>query len=233
MPWPTRYLIVLPVVVVACRSAAPGGASTRAAATPSAPVSAVAGMPEGWSAPGPGSGAVPEDYEVGLDRTVRHGGSASAYIKSKAAAPRGFMALVQGFQAETYRGKRIRLSGYVMTKDVADTAGLWMQVQGGGGATGFDNMQNRPIRGTSDWTKYDVVLDVPANSVGITFGFLLQGRGQAWVDDVRFDVVGTDVPSTNTMPAPEADSTKAEAQARGWASSPKQPVNLDFERVKP
>ena len=233
MPWPTRLLIVFPVVILACRSKAPADASTRAAATPSASVSAVAGMPEGWSAPDSGAGAVPEDYEVGLDRTMKHGGSASAYIRSKSAAPRGFMSLVQGFQAETYRGKRIRLSGYVMTKNVADTAGLWMQVQGGGGATGFDNMQNRPIRGTSGWTKYDVVLDVPANSVGIGFGFLLQGRGQAWVDDLRFDVVGTEVPSTNTMPAPEAHSTNAEAQARRWASSPKQPVNLDFERVKP
>jgi hypothetical protein len=142
------------------------------------------------------------------------------------------MALVQGFRADAYRGKRVRLSGYVMTRDVADAAGLWMDVQGGGGSTGFDNMQNRPIRGTSDWTRYDVVLDVPANSAGIGFGFLLQGRGRAWVDDLRLDVVGTDVPSTNMVPKLEADSMKAEAQTRYWANSPKQPVNLDFERVK-
>lgn len=143
------------------------------------------------------------------------------------------MGLVQGIRADAYRGKRLRLSGYVMTRDVADTAGLWMDVQGGGGSTGFDNMQNRPIRGTSGWTWYDVVLDVPANSAGIGFGLFLQGRGRAWVDDLHLDVVGVDIPSTNAAPALVPDSIKAERQARAWASTSTQPVNLDFERVKP
>jgi hypothetical protein len=35
----------------------------------------------------------------------------------------------------------------------------------------FDNMHDRPITGSSDWKKYDVVLDVPQDSTGISFGY--------------------------------------------------------------
>jgi hypothetical protein len=76
-------------------------------------------------------------------------------------------------------------------------------------------MQNRPIKGTTDWKKYDIVVDVPATSLGIAFGLLLAGQGQAWVDDIQFGVVGKDVPTTN----PE-ETTK---------ESPRQPQNLRFE----
>ena len=36
----------------------------------------------------------------------------------------------------------------------------------------FDNMQDRSIRGTTDWTRYDVVLNVPENAAMMKFGFL-------------------------------------------------------------
>ncbi len=61
----------------------------------------------------------------------------------------------------------------------------------------LDNMENRSIKGTTDWHKYEVVLDVPPESVNIAFGILLQGKGQAWLSDVQFEVVGLDVPVTS------------------------------------
>jgi lipoprotein NlpI len=61
----------------------------------------------------------------------------------------------------------------------------------------FDNMQDRPIKGTTDWTNCAVVLDVPANAAGIMFGLILEHRGKAWFDGVTLEPVGTDVPSTH------------------------------------
>ena len=58
-------------------------------------------------------------------------------------------------------------------------------------------MQNRPIKGTSDWTRYEIVLDVPQNAAAIAFGIRLRGKGQVWLDDVQFAIVGPDVPTTN------------------------------------
>ena len=74
-----------------------------------------------------------------------------------------------------------------------------MRVDGEGGKVlSFDNMQNRQIQGTRDWKQYEVVLDVPAESVGIYFGILLVGKGQVWLSQVQFEVVGTDVPTTRS-----------------------------------
>ena len=58
-------------------------------------------------------------------------------------------------------------------------------------------MQNRQINGTRDAKRYDVVLDVPTENVGIRFGIALVGKGQVWLSNVQFRVVGTDVPTTN------------------------------------
>ena len=78
----------------------------------------------------------------------------------------------------------------------------------------FDNMQRRPIRGTTSWTKYSVVLDVAPQSTGIAFGILLAGKGQVWLDDLKFEIVGSDVPTTDQL------SPKL----------PKTPQNIGFEK---
>src|SRR2546429_3129524 len=105
---------------------------------------------------------------------------------------------MQMFQANDYLNKRMRFSGYVNSEGSESWAGLWMRIDGPQSRTlGFDNMQNRPIKGTTDWQKYDVILDVPDESINIAFGILLEGKGQAWLNDVRFEEVGVDVPTTN------------------------------------
>jgi hypothetical protein len=77
----------------------------------------------------------------------------------------------------------------------------------------FDNMQDRPIKGTSGWTRHEIVLDVAPEATFVSFGILLNGAGQAWIDDLSVDVVAKDVPLTgHALGAPH-----------------KKPVNLDFE----
>ena len=61
----------------------------------------------------------------------------------------------------------------------------------------FDNMSNRAIGGTSDWTKYEIVLDVSKEAIGIAYGFLISGTGNAWFSDLKLEVVGNDVPTTD------------------------------------
>ena len=171
---------------------------------------AIAGeTPKGWFA----AGSHPKDYEMSVDPKVTHAGKASASIKCIAAKPGGFGTLMQSFLPDTYRGKRVRLSGFVRSAEVNGWAGLWMRVDGPEKTTtplAFDNMEDRAIRATTDWTKYEVVLDVPEQAQGIAFGVLLTGAGQVWFDDFKLDVVEKDVPTTR-IKAPPA------------------PKNLDFE----
>jgi hypothetical protein len=180
-----------------------------ATAVTAAVVAAAQETPKGWGGGG-------RDYKMAIDRTVAHGGQASALLKSVAPKPSGFGTLVQTFKAEKYRGKRLRMTGYIRSQAVTGWAGLWLRIDGPRGEPlGFDNMQDRGIKGTSDWKKYEIVLDVPDSAQEIAFGMLLTGAGQAWMDDLDFQVVGTDVPSTGSKP--KAGPTPA-------------PLNLDFEQ---
>ncbi|HHV53911.1 MAG TPA: sigma-70 family RNA polymerase sigma factor [Firmicutes bacterium] len=168
-------------------------------------------LPKGWFA----AGSHPKDYSMGVDKHVTHEGNPSGYIRSKVSEPAGFGTMMQTFKADAFRGRRLRLSGYLKSENVEGWAGLWMRVDGPQRNTlSFDNMSNRPIVGTTGWTKYSLVLDVPESSLNIAFGILLAGRGQVWVAELQFDVVGDDVPTTDLLAGPQP--------------LPSEPRNLDF-----
>ena len=154
-------------------------------------------LPAGWIR----AGSKPADYEMAVDKSAGRSGAA-AFIKARTPTPAadGFGTLMQQFTAAQYHGKRLRLTGYVKAAGISNWAGLWMRVDGPGTAPlAFDNMQGRPIKGTQEWKRYEVVLDVPPTAVNIAFGILLTGPGQAWLDDVQFEVVGSNVPTTDLM----------------------------------
>ena len=142
------------------------------------------------------TGSNPDDYEMGGDPSVAHGADGGGYIRSKVEAPKSFGSWASMSAVGAYLGKRVRLSGYVRTEGAEGWVGLWMRVDGANGSLTFDNMSTRPIKGTTDWKKYDVVLDVPANAVGIMYGLMVSGKGKAWFDGVTLELVGTDVPVT-------------------------------------
>ena len=61
-------------------------------------------------------------------------------------------------------------------------------------------MGSRPVTGTNGWTQYDIVLEVPAESIAIAFRFFLNGTGKVWADGVRLEKVEATVPMTATEP---------------------------------
>ena len=68
--------------------------------------------------------------------------------------------MMQMFKANDYLNKRLRFSAFVKSEGIEAWAGLWMRIDGPHqGSLGFDNMQNRPIKGATDWHKYEVVLE--------------------------------------------------------------------------
>ena len=168
--------------------------------------------PKGWFV----AGSHPREYVASVDREMFRSGSGSAHFESAVLKTGGFGTLMQVFQAGDFRGKRVRMSGYVRSREVQDWAALWMRVDGPKGKSlAFDNMQDRPIKATTDWTKYEIVLDVPTEAEQIVYGVLLSGRGDVWMDDIKFDIVAKDVSATKE---------KVPNQI------PDAPVNLDFEQ---
>jgi hypothetical protein len=176
-----------------------------------------AAVPRGWYL----SGSNPGDYESGIDQ-AQFEGHRVVYLKATATATKGFGTLMQDFRADNYAGKRVRYSAMLKSENVASWAGIWMRVDKTTGASSspkmvaFDNMQDRPVKGTEDWKNYQVVLDVPADATGISFGLLLNGSGNVLLSNVRIETVSLDVPVTSM--------SVATAQPR-----PSAPTNLDFE----
>lgn len=169
-------------------------------------------IPKGWFK----AGSVPNSYEIGIVKKGGKSGRNAVYIKSVKKVDKGFGTMMQYFSADKYLGKRVRLSGYIKSKDVIKSAGLWMRIDGSGTPPkilGFDNMYNRPIKGTTNWKKYDVVLDVPSGGKSVNIGILLSGTGEIWISDLKFEVVGKNVQTTNLM---------------GRYSRSKKPMNLNF-----
>jgi hypothetical protein len=145
---------------------------------------------EGWYVAGPAEDARDfrvTDYEGGLDQNVKHGGEASAFLRSTVAKPAEHAVVMQSLRADDYRGKCLRVSAWVKTEKVADAAGLWLKV-----VPAADQAVARvtvPVRGTTGWKRYDVVLDVPPCARSIVYGLYLQGAGKAWIDDMVWEVV--------------------------------------------
>jgi hypothetical protein len=183
-------------------------------ATPGVSITA----PSGWHA----NGSNTKGYVVGVDQTQTWGGMPSAYVKSNGATGKEFGGMMQTISSEDFTGKRVRLSGWIKTEDANDGGGhLWLRVDGQdvGRSLQFDNMDNRPVKGTSDWQEASVVLDVPANASALAYGFFVQGTGKMWVSGTKIEPVGADVPSTNMKQVTNPPARKA---------LPKTPVNLGF-----
>jgi hypothetical protein len=172
-------------------------------------------IPKGWFA----AGSKPDSYEMGVDKGSATDGSNAATIKSIEKKINGFGTLMQDAKPGNYLGKRIRLSASIKSEKVDGWAGLWLRVDQANSkaSLSFDNMSDRKIKGTTPWTKYEIVLDVPDNASKLAYGALLSGTGQIWFDNLKFEIVDSTISVTGK-------------NMSGSSPSISEPVNLDFEK---
>ena len=173
------------------------------------------------------AGDKPDSYEMGVDKGAGKDGKNAATIKSIDENIVGFGTLMQDCMPDKYLGKRIRMTGLLKTKDVSDWAGLWLRIDTKTPikAAVFDNMHDGKndvsVKGTTDWKKYEIILDVPGNASNVSYGALLVGTGQIWFDNLKFEIVASDILPTGI---------EVETQSSTYTSRHKEPVNLDFEQ---
>jgi hypothetical protein len=170
-------------------------------------------IPEHWFK----AGNMPDKYKFGVDNIIFKNGQKSAFIESTTDNIEGFATLMQTCNIKDYLGTRIKMTGYIKSENVTDWAGMWLRVDSRtqGESLSFDNMQDRPVTGTSDWTKCEIILDVPENSGTLNFGVLISGSGKIWFDNISFEILDNKTPiksdDLNALPIPG------------------KPENLDFE----
>lgn len=174
-------------------------------------------VPRGWQK----SGTAEDKYEMGLWKIGGHDSSkACGVIRSakKNYDPIDYGSLIQKVSSQKYLDKRIRLTGYMKSRSVTEWAGFFLRADNEDDKKPltFDNMHDRPVKGTTDWKAYTIELDVPFNSSKVTFGALLHGEGQIWFDDITIEIIGN-----STI---KAEYVKCDTSLR------RQPENTNFEQ---
>jgi hypothetical protein len=163
------------------------------------------------------SGNKPDSYKTGIDNTVFKNGQKSVFIESTDNNIEGFTTIMQTCNAKNYSGTKIKMSGYIKSENLSDWAGMWLRIdpKAGSEPLGFDNMQDRPIKGTSDWTKCEIIMDIPEESGTLNFGVLISGTGKIWFDNVSIEILDNNIPKT--------------IKDSNISMVPEKPQNLDFE----
>ena len=148
------------------------------------------------------AGDAPENYEIGKDEKEYYLDTSSYYIASVIDSHEGFGTIMKSIVPMVYLGHHVRMHAYIKSENVQGWVGMWMRVDGKSEeyrTLAYDNMQNRPITGTTDWTEYEIVLDVPEEAIGIAHGVRIVGPGKVWFDELHFEIVDNDVPVTTTI----------------------------------
>jgi hypothetical protein len=106
-------------------------------------------------------------------------------------APAGFGTYMKMHAPGEWSGKRLKMTGMIRTENAEGWVGMWSRVDGPNDEPlDFDNMHDRPIIGTSDWKKYEIITNVPKNAKAIAYGVLVNGKGTAYFKDIKFEVIG-------------------------------------------
>jgi hypothetical protein len=150
------------------------------------------GIPAGWFNSHGFVDGVSTDYEFRV--VPRPGGTEGACVRicRDHASGKEFGSLMQRFPGHCLRGRKLHLEGTISTKDVRGWAGLWLQIDGDARTLYFDNMHDRPVRGSSNWTACTISTVLPNETAWINYGVLLAGAGTVWADNLRLLVQSRD-----------------------------------------
>ena len=139
------------------------------------------GVPKGWNGGPPGTLAV--------DGQTVHGGKWALRIERNDKSEGAFTAINKMIPID-FAGETVELRGFLRTEDVSQFAGLWMREDGDSGSVAFDNMQQRQLKGTTEWTEYSIKLPIEKSAKRLFFGVLAAGVGKVWADDLHLLVDG-------------------------------------------
>jgi len=119
-------------------------------------------------------------YQGGIYKSVR----VNRVVKAENAS--GFGNIMTYFDAEKYRGKEIKYTGYVKLKEGTKGSGhLWIRVDNTDNSTSFfNNMDANPVK-SNKWEQYEIIGQIDSLAKGVLLGCFLKGKGSLFVDKLQ------------------------------------------------
>jgi hypothetical protein len=131
------------------------------------------------------AGTAPSAYEF---KTV--GYESFVLIAKDVATADDFETAYRGVVIDRLRGKRVRFSLAIRTSRADGGAGLWVRVDDGQGKPlVLKDMQPNLIVGSTPWSTYDIVVDVPQDAAHIGYGIMLVGKGEVNFQNAGVEIV--------------------------------------------
>ena len=173
------------------------------------------------------------NYEMALEKNSESTNQDVFTIKSVKSNINDFGTLMKKTTIDLYSGKTVKMTGYIKSDKVKSWAGLWMRVDYYSEAVlAFDNMHKKPVKGTTEWTKYEIVLFVPLEATSISYGVLLDGTGQIWLKDVALEIVDDSIAETGPNKGRDHKILAFETRAKAISNEIKTIVAKEKDALK-
>lgn len=152
------------------------------------------------------------NFIAGLDKnTYRSEPNSLTIINDKnIEVDRNSSGICQEINIDKYLGKRVKYSAFIKMKDVEGAAHIHATsyIKNSEYIDSYKTItseKNKPI--TKNWTSLSMVFDIPDkyqnNTISLCFS--LDGSGQAWIDDIYWEIIDRTVPVTYKLPSSTID----------------------------
>jgi hypothetical protein len=157
-----------------------------------------------------------------------HDGKNSVTIKSSSTTLQSHSAFIwQNSLPTNFLGHRVKMTAFLKCQNISDTAGLWFNVLHS--PTQVLETDEHFLTGTTDWKKFQIVLDIPKGTSNLNYGAYISGTGQIWFSDISFVIVDKSIASTSKKSEQYVplDGGPIDAK-RMLLATQDAPTNLDF-----
>lgn len=174
-----------------------------------------------------------EHYRIGLDHQVFHGGKSAGLLESQAAQfqQNHYASMVQSLDVRSHLGKRMRLSAFLKTQDVQESAYLEVNIPYLYADDAANFRQKPGLQGSTDWKSYSVefIVNDTMATAEIEFSVYLIGPGRVWIDDVSLEFVGYLGNVRTTPPANSQDPQPAPRLFDEFTNSNFEQTQLEYD----
>lgn len=132
------------------------------------------------------AGTNPANYAMTVNGLATDAAGATLSLRSlPEATPTAYGTVTGHLAADTFRGRKVRISADLETRDVSSSASVWLRADSGKQILVLDNGADQAIKGTAGPRRMDVTIYVPASATMLYFGLLLSGTGEATARHMR------------------------------------------------